>query len=48
MNEPWEAKKGYTYGDGCDVLSSMVRIDAMKGDYNMPVSHSFNKIALSL
>ena len=36
------------YGDGCDVLSSMVRIDAMKGDYNMPVSHSFNKIALSL
>ena len=43
-----EKLRRVTYGDGYDVLPSMIHIDALENDPNMPVSHSFNKIALSL
>ena len=36
------------YGDGYDVLSSMIHISALENDPNIPVAHSFNKIVHSL
>jgi len=36
------------YGDGYDVLSSMIQISALENNPNIPVAHSFNKIVLSL